>query len=286
MDGPSRNAFQFVQLSHPQDAASWRRQVRSHAAKNSRARQQRVIQYQEGKAKETQDSRAKEALYQSEHPQEHGILVTGSVTTVLGAARTDPFDTFVRKLSKFESFLFDHFVNQVVLHVVTCYPMNPMDEADFRQGMATHWVRLASTDVGMLASLFLASCRNLANFQHAEFYTAAMLRYKGECIVTLKSALAQEDGVVSDVTITKTLVLASEALLAGDHAATQQHSQAAKKMVAMRGGMETLGMNGFMKKLIIWFFRNPEKNGNSLLVPSCIVSAPNTDVGLVNAPMD
>ncbi|KAH7157994.1 hypothetical protein B0J13DRAFT_185711 [Dactylonectria estremocensis] len=280
MDGPSKNAFQFVQLSHPQDVASWKRQVRSHAAKNSRVRQQKVIQYQQEKVKETQALHAKEALGQSEHLQRAGALVTGSVTTAIGAARTDPFDTFARKVSKFESFLLDHFVNQVVLHVVTCYPMNSAaDEAEFRLGMATHWVRLASTDIGMLATLFLASCRNLANYQHAEFYTTTSLRYKGQCIATLKSDLAQENSMVSDATITKTLVLASEALLAGDHAATKQHSQAAKKMVAMRGGIETLGMNGFMKKLIIWFVREPEKKGTSLLLPTCVVSVSNAEDG-------
>lgn len=173
------------------------------------------------------------------------------------------------------------------------------DEAEFRLGMATHWVRLASTDIGMLATLFLASCRNLANYQHAEFYTTTSLRYKGQCIATLKSDLAQENSMVSDATITKTLVLASEAvcdptrvlrymrdiadmsnqLLAGDHAATKQHSQAAKKMVAMRGGIETLGMNGFMKKLIIWFVREPEKKGTSLLLPTCVVSVSNAEDG-------
>ena len=108
MDGPRKDAFQFVQISHPQDAASWKRQVRSHAAKNSRARQQRVVLYQEGKVNETQGLRAKEALGRSEHFQQSMKRATGPIKTALGGARIDPFNSFVRKVTKFESFLLDH----------------------------------------------------------------------------------------------------------------------------------------------------------------------------------
>ncbi|KAK7427384.1 hypothetical protein QQZ08_006153 [Neonectria magnoliae] len=276
MDTSRKGAFQFVQLSHPQDAASWKRRVRSHAAKNAHVRQKRVVQYQNDKAKE--------ALGRPEHPQQPKTAVTGSIITALGAGRTDPFDSFVRKVTKMENFLLDHFVRHVVLHVVTCYPLRTLsDEVDFRQGMATHWVRLAATDTGMLATLFLASCRTLSNYQHEEFYATLALQYKGQCITTLKSALEHEGDMISDATITKTLALASEATLAGDLAAEQQHTQAAEKMVSMRGGIETLGMSGFLKKLIIWFIRRPSQGGNGkrLLTPTCMPSASMTIVGFV-----
>ena len=104
-------------------------------------------------------------------------------------------------------------MRHVVLHVVTCYPLRTLsEEAEFRTGMATHWVQMAATDTGMLATLFLASCRNLSNFQHKEFYSTIALQYKGQCITALKTALTKEGDMVSDVTITKTLVLASEAV--------------------------------------------------------------------------
>ncbi|KPM35891.1 hypothetical protein AK830_g10671 [Neonectria ditissima] len=210
MDPPRKDAFQFVQLSHPQDAASWKRQVRSHAAKNARARQRRVVEYQEGKVKDGTDPRAKGLPGQLGQPQQPAA---GSIRTALGAARTDPFDTFVRKVTKFESFLLDHFVRQVVVHVVTCYPLRSLsDEAEFRTGMATHWIQMAATDTGMLATLFLASCQNLSTFQHKEFYSSIALQYKGQCITALKTALEKEGDMISDVTITQTLALASEAV--------------------------------------------------------------------------
>lgn len=116
MDSPRKDAFQFVQLSHPQEAASWKRQVRSHAAKNARARQRRVVQYQEDKLKENSELHSTEAPGRSEHSQKPNPPAAGSITTALSAARTDPFDTFARKVTKFESFLLDH--------CMLCPPLN------------------------------------------------------------------------------------------------------------------------------------------------------------------
>ncbi|KAF7556261.1 hypothetical protein G7Z17_g1538 [Cylindrodendrum hubeiense] len=233
MDNLRKEEFQFVQLSHPQDAASWKRQVRSHAAKNARARQRRVVQYQEGKAKDKSESRSSTNLGHLEHSQQPNTVVVSSITTALSAARTDPFDTFVRKVTKFESFLLDHY------------------DSEFRTGMATHWIHMAATDTGMLATLFLISCQNLSTLQHNEFYSAIAMHYKGQCIMALKTALAKEGDMFSDATITQTLALASEATVTGDHAAEQQHAEAAEKMVSMRGGVDALGMGGFLKKLVI-----------------------------------
>lgn len=166
---------------------------------------------------------------------------------------------------------------------------------------------MAATDPGILAILFLSSCRNLSNFQHKEYYARIALQYKGQCIATLKTDLEKEGDMVSDATITKTLGLASEAVsdpptplkscyvnqdhlltnsqtLTGDYAAVQQHSQAAEKMVSMRGGIEKLGMSGFLKKLIIWFIQEPAQNGNEkrLLMPTCIESVSRTVAGFVD----
>ncbi|KAL6401397.1 hypothetical protein AUP68_15267 [Ilyonectria robusta] len=286
MDVPLKDAFQFVQLSHPQEAASWKRQVRSHAAKNARARQRRVVQYQEDKLKENSELRSTEAPGRSEHSEKPNSLAAGSITTALSAARSDPFDTFARKVTKFESFLLDHFVKHVALHVVTCYPLRSLsEETELRTGMSTHWVHMAAQDPGMLAILLLSSCRNLSNFQHKEYYARIALHYKGQCIATLKADLEKEGDMVSDATITKTLGLASEATLTGDYAAVQQHSQAAEKMVSMRGGLETLGMSGFLRKLITWFIHEPARNGNGkrLLIPTCIESVSTTVTGFVDA---
>jgi hypothetical protein len=78
--------------------------------------------------------------------------------------------------------------------------------------MATHWVQLAATDPGMLAGVFMVACRNLATLHHAEIYTSQALKYKSECIGMLRQGIRSEGTSVSDLTITKTLALASDAV--------------------------------------------------------------------------
>ncbi len=101
-----KDAFHFVQISDPHNSASWKRQVRSHAARNARARQQRVIQYQKDN---TQVSRlhAKETPDDAANPVQP-TYTYGPIFTALGAARTDPFHTFARKMTNFENFLLDY----------------------------------------------------------------------------------------------------------------------------------------------------------------------------------
>lgn len=109
----SQGAFQFVQISYPDGAASNRHKVRSHASRNPRARQERVTKHQRERLNETSLAELDQELWNDVlGPSWHTIwlepAMTGSILTPLGAARIDPFNTFSRKLTRFEAFLFDH----------------------------------------------------------------------------------------------------------------------------------------------------------------------------------
>lgn len=104
-------------------------------------------------------------------------------------------------------------VQFVALESVMCIPFdNPDDGYSFRRGMATSWVQMAAADTGMLATLLLAACRNLAEDQGPGLYSKTALKYKIQTISSLNRALSREGSMISDVTITQTLALASEAV--------------------------------------------------------------------------
>ncbi|KAF7561035.1 hypothetical protein G7046_g3115 [Stylonectria norvegica] len=224
-----RGDLQFVHVFHPMDAKAWKHQVRSHASRNPRARQQRVIQYQRSALK-AQD-------------------IIGSI-----ARRS-----------------------------VTCLPFAaPGDEAAFRLGTATHWARIAVGDVGMMATIFLIACRNLAMTQNDDQYTTLALQYKGECIARLNDALSQKASLASDTTIIKTLALACEAAIMGDKIALMMHLDAAQKMVEMRGGIKALGKNGFLGKLVIWFIKDPDGDEGSYIPPATVIPVAKTVAGFID----
>lgn len=97
---------------------------------------------------------------------------------------------------------------------MTCLPFpSAAAEAIFRRGLSSYWIQTAITDAGMLASVFLASCRHLTQVYNLDTYTTLALQYRGECLASLNAAISKEGAAgVSDLTITKTLALASDAV--------------------------------------------------------------------------
>jgi hypothetical protein len=111
--GGFKGAFEFVHLSHPDDAASQKHRVRSHASRNPAARREGVSRHQKELQKKTNDTRKAPKTLIENHvtlSYEHyvGSANVGFTLMALSAARTDPFDTFVRNLTAFEAFLLDH----------------------------------------------------------------------------------------------------------------------------------------------------------------------------------
>lgn len=86
--------------------------------------------------------------------------------------------------------------------------------------MKSHWVQMAVADKGLLASIFLSACSDLANRRAIAHYSALSLCYRIECITSLNQALCQEETAVSDLTIAKTLALAIEAVRSFQHPTT------------------------------------------------------------------
>lgn len=88
------------------------------------------------------------------------------------------------------------------------------EELLFRQGVTQHWLPFIITDSGLLAGIFLSSCRNLAlQGSHAQAdydYLQIAMMYKGECIRSVNAAIAAERPIVSDATIAKTLLLCAD----------------------------------------------------------------------------
>jgi hypothetical protein len=116
--------LQFINLSHPSDAASAesQRKAHSHAAAtaHARARRLRIIEHQQDQSK-NQQRKVKRSL----HDDEKGKDIKGNETeaskqavaqalfkvnpkTLLSASRADPFVSFEKALNHREQFLLDH----------------------------------------------------------------------------------------------------------------------------------------------------------------------------------
>jgi hypothetical protein len=97
--------FQFVSFTAPQDAKVHQKRVRSHAARNPRARQKKVADFQR--------QRAEAAKHKSHLPDACSAYTErwkslDTLASYIGNLAADPFQSFSRPLSMMEWSLIHH----------------------------------------------------------------------------------------------------------------------------------------------------------------------------------
>lgn len=162
-----------------------------------------------------------------------------------------------------------------------------------RRDISTLWMQMAVVDRGVAAALFLNACRHLIQHTQQEKYHALILKYKGECIGDINLSLSKQGNTVADVTIVKTLILASDAVCEpninhinmhctarltsrqishGDKHAAKWHLRAASIMINSRGGLQGIASNGTLGKLLVWILKDPIHKSGALVGPNCLAS--------------
>lgn len=81
--------------------------------------------------------------------------------------------------------------------------------------MMEHWITFCLSDTGLLHGKFLALCRSLAmihrnwnNPAEAEMYEQRALRYRGECLRSMRDCMPADGTAVIDYTVGKALLFA------------------------------------------------------------------------------
>ncbi|KAF2650307.1 hypothetical protein K491DRAFT_667425 [Lophiostoma macrostomum CBS 122681] len=241
----SSNHIQFVQYFDPHNATMKKRQqrvVHSNAARaaHAEARRRRTVKYQAAKARERSQ--------QLVSPPE-GVVVPSplQISSLLPAGRTDPFASCVRPFTPVEHFLLDHFITAVV-PLLRCHELASF----YTERMTTAWVPLALTNTGLLDSVLLMACRHLSaqylQHQRRRFDELSM-QYKLHCLRSLREEIAVNISF-DDATVAKTLMLVYDELTISDTVMAKGHLDGAIRMVDLNGGPQTLGMDGFINRII------------------------------------
>jgi hypothetical protein len=249
--GPPRTQFILVSSNDPEEATRsatrQRKLAHSHAARSAhaKARRLRTIQYQAQKNSTKQGGLVEISVKLGPwkaHPNT-------PLVTILSADRKDPFMSFATPLKPIEEMLFDHYVT-VIIPLMRCNEPT----LEFTQRMTSTWVPLARADASLLDIIFLLSCRHLSasytqSHQESSF-TQRAFHYKSVCLKVLRDAISNEAPCFSDSTVAKAIMLAYDELFVHDTRMLKHHMEGALKMVALKGGPETLGLDGLLKHLL------------------------------------
>lgn len=82
--------------------------------------------------------------------------------------------------------------------------------------------------------------------------SAIVLQYKIKCINLLNEMLSNKETAMSNEALAGVVYLMINEWYRGNPDGVQKHMRGLKEMVRMRGGLDDLGMSGFLRKVILW----------------------------------
>ncbi|KAK8087545.1 hypothetical protein PG997_002506 [Apiospora hydei] len=271
--------FLFINTAHPSEASTPKSlsQIRSHAAKENRARQAARTQAHPAAIERTKsqlrrrrqpisDPTGSSRLRAQEPAEEaktgHAALAPEAVP-VPSFPTKDPHWNPVRPLSARETLLLDHYINHVILfNRGRCREGGGSSSPPWFTSMQLKcWLPFALADHGLLASLLLQSCRSLeSSIGRPGSYTDTYMVYKQKCIQWVNECVSSEHRRASDATISMVTVLLTESYILGNLDEWNVHLGAHTRMLELRGGVDALGFDGFLKVVIEkspWLFKRP-----------------------------
>ncbi|KAL6237476.1 hypothetical protein BDW75DRAFT_238263 [Aspergillus navahoensis] len=168
--------------------------------------------------------------------------------------RRDPFSSSARRLRPMEQMFFDHsiFIQDVTV-IIPLMRCNFLD-VEFRRRMTLSWIPLALSEDGLLDVLFLSACRHLNECYQgqplADSFSQMAFQYKLRLLRSLREEISAVIPHFTDASVIKAIMLAYDELWARDEVTMKKHVEGAVKMVTLKGGPRTLGLDGFIERLL------------------------------------
>ncbi|KAL7926427.1 hypothetical protein ACQKWADRAFT_309263 [Trichoderma austrokoningii] len=239
--------LEFVNIAHPLDATSSTTisNIRSHAARDIHASRRASALQPKGERK----------IRMRVDTDGDSRLSLASPVNITIPVHNGLLHCCARPINKLEQFLLNYYATEVIPDARLWCPHGD-EEPLFRQGVKQYWLPFIITDSGLLAGIFLSSCRNLALRGHQtqanQYYHQIATMYKVECIRSVNAAIAAERPIMSEATIAKTLLLCADEFLCQNLIAAALHFEGLSKMITLKGGLPDLGTGGFLRKAIGW----------------------------------
>ncbi|RDW73473.1 hypothetical protein BP6252_07380 [Coleophoma cylindrospora] len=270
-------ALLFINTTHPSDATTRGSlsQIRSHVAKEIRSRVRRSRramlppgdisrnksheQLEKNVSDRLADTRACLALVSGDGHEDVEPRLPGLASSpsdpyqAMGPSRAAQIWGSVRPFSDKENFLFDHYLNYIVpFSNGSCHRNKGSSGAALIAIQLNYWIPFALSDLGLIAALFLQSCLSLGVLNPCQNYADMSTEYRLQCIQSTNAALSTHRAMqISDATIAKVMIMASDEFTFGNLDGWSAHMAAVTQMIKMRGGVDALGVGGFLKEVIV-----------------------------------
>jgi len=129
-----------------------------------------------------------------------------------------------------------------------------LDEPEKPGLLRSRWFPMVMTEAATFQVIILLAASHFALLQPSSNHGPSLLQLKSKAISFVRNGLAS-DGP-SDQLIGAVAKMASYEAMFGDQASFEKHMAGLLKMIEMRGGLSSLGLNGMLARICIWIDRN------------------------------
>ncbi|KAF5714991.1 fungal specific transcription factor factor domain-containing protein [Fusarium mundagurra] len=163
----------------------------------------------------------------------------------LGGGRVDPFRTYPGPWNPQVPGLVDHYL----VHMAVDIP--ELDQPGNKGLLRTSWFPLVLSQVAPFQTILLLSAANRSSVSSTPISPSHILQLRLQAISSINASMATNDNT-SDALIGAVAKMASFEAMHGGVESYQIHMQGLYGMIEQRKGLDPLGLNGLLRRIIIW----------------------------------
>lgn len=112
------------------------------------------------------------------------------------------------------------------------------------------------TDPASMHAVVLMAASHFGNQRGSQSHTVNTLQLRGMAFREINRALEDSSRATSDQLIAAVAKMASYEALFGDAEVFHMHTAGLRQMVTLRGGLQALGLDGLLARILLWIDSN------------------------------
>ncbi|KAI9036351.1 uncharacterized protein KD926_002063 [Aspergillus affinis] len=187
-----------------------------------------------------------------------------SIPPPLGGIRVDPFRSYPISFRPFLPQLVDHYLMSMAVDIPE------LDQPGNRGLLRTSWFPLVMTEPSLFLVIMLLAGSHYASVRDPSAdLKLDLLRLRCETVNAINYFLQfQQKNGVNDALVGAIAKMASYEAMFGSMENYSVHMRGLTRAVGLRGGLTSLGLNGLLRRIVVWIDRNAAfLHGSSLYFP-------------------
>lgn len=131
-----------------------------------------------------------------------------------------------------------------------------LDQPGNKGLLRSSWFPLVISDLAIFQTILLLSASNAASIKSDLYSRSQVLRLKADAIQSINAAVTSERLWTSDAMIGAVAKMAGFEAMHGNLQSYRMHMAGLVRILELRGGLNSLGLGGLLRRIIVWIDLN------------------------------